>query len=193
MGLLRVGVNTTALSADMRKRDILPQPSGLTRLIRQASSSAPSHWQEKAVPSIVQRSNQLSMYWDDVCGCMQTVTLTTTSTHHSTKTIVPTPTSTTIVTYDIQATSSTSTSTSSGNDTSASNANNVGDDPGNFYALWLGILGGCLQKESGTLVCTASSFVSDSCLICTWKPAQTVYNRCPTLRSYTNKPAFLLT
>lgn len=91
-------------------------------------------------------------YWDDNCGCMATKTAVYFTTLRTTRTLRPTVT---LPTNRPPASTPTGVSGSSA-DSDYDKSNNP--DAGDFVGLWLGVMGGCLQRQSGVLVCTGSAF-----------------------------------
>lgn len=103
-----------------------------------------------------------SEYWDTGCGCVRTRTLTATTTRYSTTVLHPKTTITPEPTSAVQPTGPSHTGGSGGSDNRT--ATGRGDTglavvQGSFAALFLGVSGGCLQRRSGVLVCTSSSFM----------------------------------
>lgn len=97
---------------------------------------------------------QVVQQWDEECGCFRSFTSTIVVTQHATRTVRPTVTLTssqTGPTSIIEPQPNTTVPAASGLNTTARVVS------GSFAGLWLGVLGGCLQKRSGLLVCTSSS------------------------------------
>ena len=96
-------------------------------------------------------------YWDVGCGCMQTVTRSRIKTMYSTKTLHRSTAQPTATADQIGAPQTTAPSGGTSNSTTGRGDTGVAVEQGSFAALYLGISGGCLQRRSGVLVCTASS------------------------------------
>ena len=102
--------------------------------------------------------NNEQEYWDAGCGCIQTVTRTRVKTIYSTETVRRSTPALPTVTSDQPAQPET-TAPSGGTSNSPAGRGDTGIavEQGSFAALYLGVSGGCLQRRSGVLVCTASS------------------------------------
>ena len=93
--------------------------------------------------------NEVVKLWNEDCSCYNGSTSVNHITHtlHSTKVLQSTSTLT-----------KTASASSHTGKVSTSRLNSTSDvTVGSFSGMWLGALGGCLQKRSGVLVCTSSS------------------------------------
>ena len=100
-----------------------------------------------------------SKYWDDECQCYAKTRIRYTTEYQTrtTKATLTLPDAPTQVQHSTPSASATLgfpgvTPTQ----TPAMNVSNP--DQGDFVGLWLGVMGGCMQRKSGVLVCTSASF-----------------------------------